>query len=118
MENLISPITQEDLIVKGVKFSVVATVLGQEMEVGRASLYRIPNQLHQKPFGFLEDVYVDASQRGKGIGTQLVHKVIEEASTDCYKLICTSRHEKPAVHRLYEGLGFKNHGLEFRIDFP
>ena len=36
---------------------------------------------------------------------------------DCYKLICTSRYEKVAVHDLYIGLGFLDHGKEFRLNF-
>ncbi len=63
-------------------------------------------------------MFLFKKNRGRGIGSRLVKAVIEEARNNgCYKLICTSRHEKPEVHRLYGELGFKNHGLEFRIDF-
>ncbi len=87
-------------------------------EIGRAYLYILRNDLHEKPFGIMEDVFIDEKCRGLGIGSQLVNALISEAKAqDCYKLICTSRHEKPKVHKLYEKLGFKNHGLEFRIDF-
>jgi len=87
-------------------------------EVAHAYLYILRNDLHPKPFGFMEDVYVEESLRGQGVGSELVQRLIEEARIrECYKLICTSRHEKPKVHELYERLGFKNHGLEFRIDF-
>ncbi len=87
-------------------------------EIARAYLYILKNDLHEQPFGFMEDVFIDEEYRGRGIGSKLVRAVIEEArNSGCYKLICTSRHEKPDVHSLYEKLGFKNHGLEFRIDF-
>jgi len=87
-------------------------------EIARVYLYILNNDLHKEPFGFMEDVFVDESLRGKGIGSLLVKKIIEEAKKlDCYKLICTSRHSKPRVHELYEKSGFQNHGLEFRIDF-
>ena len=86
-------------------------------EIARAYLYLLNNDLHDKPFGLMEDVFVDESLRGQGIGTKLVEKIIEEARKRCYKLICTSRYQKPEVHRLYEKLGFKDHGKEFRIDF-
>ena len=44
--------------------------------------------------------------------------LIEEAKNQgCYKLICTSRNSKPRVHSLYEKIGFKDWGKEFRIDF-
>ena len=88
------------------------------LEIARTYLYLLYNDLHGEPFGFMEDVYVDESFRGRGIGSLLVEKVIEEArSRGCYKLICTSRHTKPDVHELYKKLGFTDHGLEFRIDF-
>ncbi len=61
-------------------------------EVARAYLYLMTNDLHQAPFGFLEDVYVDESQRGRGLGTTLVKEVPAAAhARGCYKLIATSR---------------------------
>ena len=97
----------------GLRFSV--SLDGRE--VGRAYLYVMTNDLHAKPFGLLEDVFVDESARGSGIGTALVHEVIAAArESGCYKLIATSRASRPRVHELYEGLGFENYGLEFRMN--
>ncbi len=31
--------------------------------------------------------------------------------------LATSRTSRPQVHELYERLGFRNHGVEFRVDF-
>jgi GNAT superfamily N-acetyltransferase len=87
-------------------------------EIGRASLVVIKNDLHEAPLGLMEDVHVDPSHRGQGIGKQLVATVIAKArELGCYKLIATSRHERPRVHALYKELGFVEHGLEFRMDF-
>lgn len=87
-------------------------------EIARAYLYILKNDLHDQPFGFMEDVFVDESQRGKGLGTEIVKELIDEAKKQvCYKLIANSRHENVKVHSLYEKLGFLNHGLEMRIDF-
>ena len=87
-------------------------------EIGRAFLYLLNNDLHQKPFGLMEDLLVAEEMRGQGIGTKLVQELIREAKKQgCYKVICTSRYGKDGVHKMYEGLGFKNHGLEFRLDF-
>ncbi len=97
----------------GIRFS--AQINGKE--VGRAYLYVLFNDLHSKPFGLLEDVFVEEEFRGKGIGTSLTKAVIEEAKPLCYKLIATSRYSRPAVHQLYQGLGFMHWGKEFRIDF-
>ena len=85
--------------------------------LGWAYLYIMHNDLHKEPFGFMENVFVHEKYRGKGLGTQLVQRIIEEAKREnCYKLIGPSRYGKPAVHALYEKIGFKDHGKEFRID--
>lgn len=99
---------------EGTRFSIESA----SGEIARAYLYIMHNDLHDKPFGLLEDVYVDESQRGSGMGTRLVREVIEAARVaKCYKLIATSRTSRPKVHELYERLGFNNHGIEFRMDF-
>lgn len=86
-------------------------------EIARAYLFMMHNDLHKRPFGLLEDVFVEEEYRGQGIGTQLVKAVLDTAKNRCYKLICTSRHSRPKVHDLYQRIGFRNHGLEFRMDF-
>ncbi len=107
-------IQKENKNASGIKFYIKQ----DGREVGRAYLYILFNDLHQRPFGLMEDVFIDESLRGQGMGTELVKKIIEEAGRqNCYKLICTSRYSKPKVHKLYESLGFKEHGKEFRIDF-
>ncbi len=98
---------------RGVRLSITEN----GTEVGRAFIYFLHNDLHGHPFGFLEDVFVEESQRGKGYGKSLVAKAIEEAKkAGCYKLICTSRYTKEFVHALYTNAGFKDHGKEFRMD--
>ncbi|MFA5076624.1 MAG: GNAT family N-acetyltransferase [Patescibacteria group bacterium] len=107
-------IQQQKITAEGVKFFIEA----DGKEVGRAHLYIMKNALHPEPFGLMEDVFVDESLRGQGMGTELVKQLIAKAKElGCYKLVATSRHSRPKVHELYERLGFKNHGSEFRIDF-
>jgi GNAT superfamily N-acetyltransferase len=87
-------------------------------EVAHGYLYLIKNDGHNEPYGLLERIVVDEDQRGKGIGSKLLDKIIKLAEeNNCYKLIGTSRHSNKSVHKLYERIGFKNHGLEFRMDF-
>ena len=105
----------EHILGAGVRFSYTDA---QGREIGRAFLYILHNNIHPEPFGLMEDVFVEEGSRGKGIGKKLVQKVIEAAQeAGCYKLIATSRHSREEVHGLYEGLGFEDHGKEFRIDF-
>jgi GNAT superfamily N-acetyltransferase len=97
----------------GIRFSIS----GGDGEIARAYLYVMRNDLHGAPFGLLEDVYVDESQRGGGLATRLVQEVIAAArEAGCYKLIATSRTSRPKVHELYQHLGFENHGVEFRMN--
>ena len=87
-------------------------------EIAHAYLYCITNDGRAEPYGLLEDVFVDESMRGKGVGTALVRHVIAEArSRGCCKLIGTSRYARQAVHAWYEKIGFKDYGKEFRMDF-
>jgi GNAT superfamily N-acetyltransferase len=98
----------------GIRFSIRA----DGREIARAFLYVMSNDLHDAPFGLLEDVFVDESQRGSGVGSALVKEVVAAArGAGCYKLIATSRTSRPKVHELYERLGFEKHGVEFRMNF-
>lgn len=100
---------------QGIRFSAIV----RDKEVARAYLYVMRNDLHEEPFGLLEDVYVEETERGSGIGSALVEEAVAAATElGCYKLLATSRASRPKVHALYEKLGFANYGLEFRMDLP
>jgi len=87
-------------------------------EVGRAFLYLIKNDLNPRPYGLLEDVFVNEKFRHNGYGKEIIRAVIDASKSErCYKLIATSRFEREKVHELYKGLGFSEHGLEFRMNF-
>ncbi len=85
--------------------------------VGRAYLYVIKNGLHKKSYGFLEDLFIDETMRGQGLGKILLRAVIAEAKKrKLYKLVGTSRMTRTEVHSFYEKEGFKKYGFEFRMD--
>lgn len=97
----------------GIRLSVSVN----DLEIARAYLYVLRNNLHDEPFGLLEDVYVDENYRGQGVGSELVKKVIEMAKEkNCYKIIATSRTSRAKVHEFYKRLGFEEYGVEFRIN--
>jgi GNAT superfamily N-acetyltransferase len=86
-------------------------------EIGHGYLYLIKNDLHEQPYGFMEDVFVEDSFRGKGVGMQIVQALITEAKVQgCYKLIGTSRNARAKVHEFYKKLGFTDYGKEFRME--
>ncbi|MFW5885207.1 MAG: GNAT family N-acetyltransferase [Patescibacteria group bacterium] len=106
---------KEEISVSGIRISINDK---EGVEVGRAFLYIMKNDLHQRPFGFMEDVYVKKNARGKGIGKKLIQKVIKTAQEkNCYKLVATSRHSREKVHFMYEKFGFYDQGVEFRMNF-
>ena len=105
-------INKKEVKASGIKFFIEK----DGTEVARAFLYIMENNLHKEPFGFLEDLFVDESLRGQGIGTELLNMVILEAKNQgCYKLVATSRHERELVHKMYEKAGFENFGIEFKM---
>lgn len=57
---------------------------------------------------WIEDVVVDASQRGAGIGRALVERAITEAQAcGAATLDLTSNPSREAAHRLYRACGFE-----------
>ena len=86
-------------------------------EIGHAYLFLIQNDLHQEPYGFMEDVFIEEKFRGQGYGKQLVDALIQKAKdSSCYKLLGTSRNSREKVHQFYEKLGFTWWGKEFRLN--
>lgn len=116
----------EDIIYKMVEFSVLdvkssgfrVCVEKDGKDVGHAYLYVMNNDIHKRPFGFVEDVFLEESCRGSGLGKELMAKVTELAKEkNCYKLLFTSRYGKDKLHDYYEKQGFSKCGFEFRMNF-
>lgn len=98
------------------------TVTGMRIEiesdgkdVAHTYLYILKNDLHDKPFGFAEDVFVVELYRGQGLMKILMEEIEENArKNNCYKLIATSRDSRTELHEVYEKMGFARYGVEFR----
>lgn len=87
--------------------------------LGRATIYILYNELHDQPFGLLEDLFVEPGHRKRSIGSKLTEEAVQYANFQgCYKLICTSRYTSKKIYSMYKKYGFKDHGREFRIDYP
>ncbi len=74
--------------------------------VGSLSLvvFRIPTGVR----AWIEDVVVDQSQRGKGIGEALTRAALDRAKAEGAKTVdLTSRPSREAANRLYQRVGFQ-----------
>ena len=80
------------------------------------AIYRIPSGTR----AVIEDVVVDASARGKGIGEALTRAALERArKTGRRSVDLTSRPSREAANRLYQRLGFvKRETNVYRYSFP
>jgi ribosomal protein S18 acetylase RimI-like enzyme len=68
--------------------------------------YQIPTGLK----AWIEDVVVDASARGQGVGEQLNRAALEEAARRGAKNVSlTSRPSREAANRLYQRIGFERY---------
>lgn len=86
-------------------------------EVGHAYLYLVKNDLNERPYGLLEDLFVEEHARGNGFAKELVEEILEAAKREnCYKVIATSRFSREHVHKMYEKAGFVEHGKEYRLN--
>lgn len=70
-----------------------------------------------RSFAFVEGLVVDEAARGRGLGTAMLSEFVNlSRKRDCYKIIFTSGFDREDAHALYEKLGFKKWGYEFRMD--
>jgi len=99
----------------GKPYALKITIEEDSKILGWVYLYLIYNSQHKKPYGFLEDIYVEPRWRSQGLGNRLLESAIREAEKrGCYKILALSRKSRPEIHKWYERHGFKNYGIEFR----
>jgi ribosomal protein S18 acetylase RimI-like enzyme len=86
--------------------NIALVVLRDETRiVGMATLYVIPKVGKQN--GLIEDVIVDETYRGQGLGEKLTARLISIArEKDLSSISLTSNPKRTAAHKLYEKLGF------------
>lgn len=68
--------------------------------------------------GLLDAVVVAHAQRGRGCGEVIVRHAMDLArAAGCYKLMLSSHLKREPAHRLYEKLGFEQHGISYAVTF-
>jgi GNAT superfamily N-acetyltransferase len=86
--------------------------------VGSFALLIMDNLGHVgTPSAIIEDVVVDPSLQGQGIGTAMMRHALQLAAAHgCYKAVLSSNLKRKRAHAFYESLDFERHGFSFRID--
>ena len=70
------------------------------------------------PSGVVEDVAVLPAFQGQGVGKAMMHFAMDRCKNKgCYKMMLSSNEIRTEAHRFYEALGFKRHGLSYRVDW-
>ena len=97
---------------------VAATDTDPGTVVGTFALLVMDNFAHRgAPSAIVEDVCVDASARGQGIGRAMMDLAMDIARQNgCYKLVLSSNGARTRAHDFYRSLGFAQHGLSFHVD--
>jgi GNAT superfamily N-acetyltransferase len=95
----------------------VLVAIDKEKVVATGMIFYIHVPIRGRSFAFIEGLVVDETTRGQGVGTQMLSEFVNLArKRDCYKIIFTSGFDREEAHQLYEKLGFKKWGYEFRMD--
>ena len=88
--------------------------INNETIIGFASIHII-EKLNRRSC-LIEDVVVDKSERGKGIGKLLLDKGIKQLKNSClnkkYKIIAYVKHDNYPSIKIFNNLCFKNVGSE------
>lgn len=88
-----------------------------ENEIARGTLYILRNR-NPRPFGFIEDIFIEQNRRGEGYGRRVMEKLLKTAKKeDCYKVVLGVKEINLPALKLYESLGFKRHDLGLRLNF-
>jgi len=79
--------------------------------VSSCVLVLVPNLTRgAKPYGLIENVVTHTDHRNRGLATRLIQYVLNFAwQRGAYKVMLLTGSKNPAVHRLYEKVGFNGH---------
>jgi GNAT superfamily N-acetyltransferase len=85
--------------------------------VGSFALLVMLNLGHRgAPSAIIEDVVVDPTMQGRGVGAQMMHAAMDlSRAKGCYKLVLSSNAKRVRAHAFYENLGFTRHGVSFSV---
>ena len=96
-----------DAILASAHFAIILGTHGERV-VATCYLNVIPNLTRGgAPYAAIENVVVESSLRGSGLGRQVMRFALDEAwRHGCYKALLQTGSRDPRVHRFYEACGF------------
>jgi ribosomal protein S18 acetylase RimI-like enzyme len=98
--------------VEGIRYSVIS----KGKEIGRAFLYILHNDIKGRDFGYIEDLHIDELYRGKGIGSNLIKLMIKDCKRQGgYKIELVTGYDNEGARKLYEKLGFRRLGTDYKM---
>jgi (aminoalkyl)phosphonate N-acetyltransferase len=69
---------------------------------------------YPKPIAELDELFIDPTERKKGIGKKLMQAIEEKAKElNCYRVFIESQYQHKDGHAFYEALGYTNYGYHF-----
>jgi ribosomal protein S18 acetylase RimI-like enzyme len=100
--------TMEDLAEIATSPATVLLVARDDRGVIVGSLTLVVFRAPTGPRAWIEDVVVDTTTRGQGVGAALVHQALDRAARAGARTVdLTSRPSREAANRLYVRLGFE-----------
>ena len=92
---------------ESVIFVALETINGNDISVGFTQLYPTYSSVRATKNWILNDLYVDASHRRKGIGEQLIQAAMQFAKADNARFVqLETATDNYNAQRLYESIGF------------
>ena len=87
--------------------------------VGTCALYVLPNLSHGgADWAVVENVVVDARERGKGCGEALMAEAVRMArEAGCYRVSLMSNNRRNRAHQFYSRIGFDSSHQGFTTYF-
>jgi GNAT superfamily N-acetyltransferase len=100
--------------------SVYVAKADEDRIVGYVSVHWIPYLFMPGPEGYVSELFVRNSERGKGVGTQLLQAVTAEArSRGCSRLALTNlRHRESYQRQFYVKAGWTERNDAARFVYP
>lgn len=85
--------------------------------VATCTIVIVPNLTRgARPYAMIENVVTAAHARGQGLARRVIEAAAAQAwAADCYKVMLMTGRSDPAVHRFYEGCGFRRGKTAFEL---